>query len=105
MRSSSGLTVIASDRFRAKSQHRERAARPDHAPLVFPADAGDAPAVLPPRRARGLFRPSARPYSDAEVASRKQRGPFFFACGTDSYAACSRSTSRRAARAILSFGV
>src|SRR5260370_6293143 len=77
MRSSSGLTVIASDRFRAKSQHRERAARPDRALLVFPADAGDAPALLPPRRARDLFRPKARPHSDADVPSRKQRGRAF----------------------------
>src|SRR5229473_3060513 len=105
MRSSSGLTVIASDRFRAKSQHRERAARPDRAPLVSPADARDAPALLPPRRARDLFRPKARPHSDADVPSRKQRGPFLFARSTERSAACPPSTSRPANPALLHLGI
>src|SRR5438132_4679627 len=105
MRSSSGLTVIASDRFRAKSQHRERAARPDHAPLVFLADAGDAPALLPPHRARDLFRPKARPHSDADVPSRKRKGPFLFARSIERSAACPPSTSRPANPASLHLGI
>src|ERR1700736_5310920 len=105
MRSSSGLTVIASDRFRAKSQHRERAARPDRALLVFPADACDAPALLPPRRARDLFRPRAPPHYDVDVPSRKQRGPFLFARSTERSAACPPSTSRPANPALLHLGI
>src|SRR4029077_7895148 len=105
MRSSSGLTVIASDRFRAKSQHRERAARLDRALLVFPADAGDAPALLPPRRVRDLFRPRARPHSDADAPSRKQRGPFLSAHSPERSAACPPPASRPANPALLHLGI